>query len=64
MKRQKMGEELWTALTSERLVLAFVIDQGELKKRLNTVYVKKITPLARVEDNSHVETRNSQFRVL
>ena len=58
---EKMIKELKSMVTGEKLVLAFIIDQRELKKRLNREYVQEIVRLAKVEDINHIETKNSEF---
>jgi len=58
---EKLVDELKTSLTGGELVLAFIIDQAELKKRLNLEYVQEIIRLAKVEDASHLETKGSSF---
>jgi len=58
---EKTVDELRSSLTSEKLVLAFIIDRGELKNRLNLEYVEEIMRLAKIEDGNHLETKNSEF---
>ena len=58
---EDMVDELRSSLTKGKLVLAFLIDQAELKERLNLEYVQEILRLAKVEDDNRIETKNSEF---
>lgn len=58
---EDMVEELKSAMTSKALVLAFLIDQRELRNKLNSEYLKEIIRLAKVEDRYHLENKNSDF---
>ena len=57
----RMVEELRSVLTGQRLVLAFIIDQKELRNGLNSKYVQEIIRIGKIEDRHHLETKNSGF---
>jgi DNA-binding Lrp family transcriptional regulator len=54
-------DELKSSLTGTKLALAFTIDQTELKERINLEYVQEIVRLAKVEDSSHIETKEPAY---
>jgi DNA-binding Lrp family transcriptional regulator len=58
---ENMVDELKSSMTATKLVLAFTIDQSELKKRLNLEYVQEIIRLARIEDSNHLETKHPEY---
>ncbi len=58
---EDMVDELRSSLAKEKFIMAFLIDQAELKEKLNLEYVQEILRLAKVEDANHVETKNSEF---
>jgi hypothetical protein len=58
---EKLVESLRQNLTRSSQVLAFMIDQEQLRSLLNPEYVREILRIAKVEDESHIETADSQF---
>ena len=58
---ENLVDELKSSLTGTKLVLAFTIDQTELKEQLNLEYVQEIVRLAKVEDSNHVETKQPAY---
>lgn len=53
--------ELRKNLKERKQVLAFVVDLGEVAKRLNTDYLREILRLARIEDASKIMDTSSRF---
>ena len=58
---EKLVDELKSSLAGTKLVLAFTVDQAELKNRLNLEYVQEIVRLAKVEDREHLETKHAGY---
>lgn len=58
---ENVVNELKASVAGTKLVLAFTIDQAELRKRLNLEYVQEIVRLAKVEDRNHLETKQPEY---
>jgi DNA-binding Lrp family transcriptional regulator len=58
---ENMLDDLKSSMARAKLVLGFMIDQRELKERLNLDYVREIVRLAKIEDSNHLETKHPEY---